>query len=42
MTTAPRIVVLNRGQVIADGAPERIAKDPGVIKAYLGQESAVA
>jgi branched-chain amino acid transport system ATP-binding protein len=42
MTTAPRIVVLNRGQVIADGAPDRIAKDPGVIKAYLGQESTVA
>jgi branched-chain amino acid transport system ATP-binding protein len=42
MTTAPRIVVLNRGQIIADGAPETIAKDPGVIKAYLGQESVVA
>ncbi|HWP25250.1 MAG TPA: ABC transporter ATP-binding protein [Xanthobacteraceae bacterium] len=42
MRAAPRIIVLDRGQVIADGAPERIAKDPAVIKAYLGEETSLA
>jgi branched-chain amino acid transport system ATP-binding protein len=38
MKAAPRIMVLHRGRLIADGAPERIAKDPDVIKAYFGEE----
>jgi branched-chain amino acid transport system ATP-binding protein len=42
MKTAPRIMVLHRGQVIADGAPEKLAKDPAVIKAYLGEEMSLA
>jgi branched-chain amino acid transport system ATP-binding protein len=42
MKTAQRILVLHRGGLIADGAPEKIAKDPAVIKAYLGEEMSLA
>ena len=42
MKAAPRIMVLHRGELIADGTPERLAKDPAVIKAYLGEEMNLA
>ncbi|HJZ68712.1 MAG TPA: ABC transporter ATP-binding protein, partial [Blastocatellia bacterium] len=42
MNAAHRILVLNRGELIADGPPERIAKDPATIKAYLGEEMTLA
>jgi len=42
MNTAPRIVVLDRGRIIADDTPQKLAKDPAVIKAYLGEEMSVA
>jgi len=42
MSAAHRIVVLHHGELIADGPPEKIAKDPGVITAYLGEEVSLA
>ena len=42
MRTATRIMVLNRGELIANGAPKTIARDPAVVKAYLGEEMSLA
>jgi branched-chain amino acid transport system permease protein len=40
MRLCDRIVVLNRGQVIADGDPKTIQTNPAVIEAYIGRKRA--
>jgi branched-chain amino acid transport system ATP-binding protein len=42
MKTATRIIVINRGSVIAQGSPAEVARDGAVVKAYLGEEMQLA
>jgi branched-chain amino acid transport system ATP-binding protein len=39
MRLADRITAMHQGRVIADGTPEQIRLDRGVIDAYLGEEA---
>ena len=42
MKIADIIILLNFGEVIAQGTPEEIVKNPMVIEAYTGKEVLVA
>lgn len=42
MGTAHRILVLNRGALIADGSPAEVVRNPEVISSYLGEDIALA
>ncbi|EHQ91216.1 ABC transporter ATP-binding protein [Desulfosporosinus youngiae] len=42
MEAADKIVVLNFGQMIAEGTPAEIRTNPDVIKAYLGEDEKIA
>ncbi|HEX2154112.1 MAG TPA: ABC transporter ATP-binding protein, partial [Acidimicrobiia bacterium] len=42
MRLAERVVVLNFGQVLAEGTPEVVMRHPAVVEAYLGQEASGA
>lgn len=42
MNVAQRIVVLHRGEKIAEGSPKEVTKDPAVITAYFGEEASFA
>jgi branched-chain amino acid transport system ATP-binding protein len=42
MRAATRIVVLDRGELIAAGTPQEVARNPAVVKAYFGEEMNLA
>ena len=40
LNVCTRIAVLHNGQLIADGKPRDVMKNPAVVDAYLGQQYA--
>jgi branched-chain amino acid transport system ATP-binding protein len=38
MALASRVLVLDHGAAIAQGAPEAVVRDPAVVQSYLGAE----
>jgi branched-chain amino acid transport system ATP-binding protein len=42
MDLADRVLVLDFGAPVAIGTPAEVQRDPNVVRAYLGEEHAVA
>jgi branched-chain amino acid transport system ATP-binding protein len=41
MALAQKVVVLHHGEIIAQGAPAGVVRDPAVLECYLGEETEV-
>jgi branched-chain amino acid transport system ATP-binding protein len=39
MALASRVIVLHHGQLIAEGTPDEVTRNPAVIESYLGEEA---
>ncbi len=39
MSVSDRVLVLNYGELIAEGTPEQVRRDPEVLRAYLGSDA---
>jgi branched-chain amino acid transport system ATP-binding protein len=40
MRISDRVVVMNQGEKIAEGRPERVVEEPAVLAAYFGKRVA--